>query len=214
MTSRSELTRFDTVERAVHWANATLFIVLLFTGLALRGFPGTQWVGRRLLVKDIHVWSGVLLPIPILFGLFAGRLGSELRRDLRRIGRWTVDDQRWWRRRSRASVSLGKFNPGQKLNAAFVGASLIVMPATGWMLRFPGPFSNTLRRGATVTHRWFAFALLVTIIGHILYALADSEAMRAMLRGRVSEEWARAEHPRWHAEMTPTTRSDEVATPR
>src|SRR5262249_48935048 len=161
-------------ERAVHWANAILFLTLLFTGLTLRAFPGTQWVGRRPLVKNVHVWSGLLLPLPLLLGI-AMRPGRQLHQDLRRISRWTADDRRWWSRRNRSRVALGKFNPGQKLNAAFVGACLVVMPVTGWMLRFPDPFSNSLRRGATAIHDWFAFALLVTIIGHIAYAFADKD---------------------------------------
>ncbi len=195
------LMRFDRVERSVHWLNATLFLLLLATGLTLRGFPGTQWVGRRELVKNIHVWSGLLLPLPLLAALCMRRAGRRLRDDLSRLGRWTLDDRRWWNRRRRGGVALGKFNPGQKLNAAFVGASLIVMPVTGWMLRFPDPFSNSMRRGATAMHDWFAYGLLFTITGHILFALSDNEALRGMVRGTVSERWARRERPRWHAEM-------------
>jgi formate dehydrogenase subunit gamma len=198
----TELPRFDRVERAVHWTNATLFLVLLLTGFTLWGFPGTTWVGRRELVKSIHVWVGYFLPVPVLIGLALGPLARQLRDDFHRLGRWTRDDQRWWSRRKRASVRLGKFNPGQKLNAAFIGAALIVMPITGLMLKFPDPFPNTWRRGATATHDWFAFGLLLAIVGHILFALSDRDALRGMVRGRVRAKWARRERPRWYAEVT------------
>jgi formate dehydrogenase subunit gamma len=221
VTSPSEpaLLRFDRVERVVHWANATLFLTLLATGLVLRGFPGTQWVGRRPLVKNIHVYSGALLPIPILLGLALRRGGRQLRQDLHRFARWTIDDRRWWSKANRARVKLGKFNPGQKLNAVFVGACLIVMPASGWMLRFPDPFSDSLRRGATAIHDWFAYALLITIIGHILFAVGDRDALRSMWRGPISAAWARLHAPRWYAELRAPqwdkdNRSDEVATRR
>ena len=218
MTTPSEpdLLRFDRVERAVHWLSAALFLVLLATGLTLYGFPGTQWVGRRLLLKNMHVVSGALLPIPLLAGI-ATRAGRQLRTDLHRVARWTADDRRWWSRGNRHRVALGKFNPGQKLNTAFVGASLIVMSATGWMLRFPDPFSNSLRRGATAIHDWFAFALLVTAIGHVALAWADKDALRSMVHGRVSAAWARVHAPRWYAERratVPANRSERVAARR
>jgi formate dehydrogenase subunit gamma len=203
MTSRSDdLARFDRVERVVHWTNATLFLVLLLTGFTLFGFPGLAWIGRRDVVKTIHVWTGFVLPVPVVVGLALGPLARQLRDDLHRLGRWTRDDHRWWSRRTRPGVALGKFNPGQKLNAAFVGASLVVMPVTGLVLRFPDPFANTWRRGATAIHDWFAFGLLITIVGHILFALADRDALAGMVRGRVRAAWARRERPRWYAEMT------------
>ena len=207
---RAELGRFDRVERAVHWTNATLFLVVLVTGFTLFGFPGLEWIGRRGLVKNIHVWLGYFLPVPVLVGLALGPFARQLRDDLHRLGRWTRDDHRWWSRRARPGVALGKFNPGQKLNTAFIGATLIVMPATGLMLRFPDPFSNTLRRGATAMHDWFAFGLLVAIVGHILFALADRQALRGMVRGVVSASLARRERPRWYAEMTASTLASET----
>lgn len=214
--SDADLLRFDRVERAVHWASAVLFLVLLATGFTLYGFPGTQWIGRRLLVKNVHVVSGALLPIPVLAGI-ATRAGRQLRTDLHRITRWTADDRRWWSRANRHRVALGKFNPGQKLNTAFVGASLIVMSASGWMLRLPDPFSNSLRRGATAIHDWFAFALLVTIVGHIAFAWSDTDALRSMAHGRISAAWARVHAPRWYAERRSTTspnRSEPTAARR
>src|SRR2546421_9761220 len=48
---QDQLARFDGVERAVHWTNATLFLVLLGTGAALYVGPISTLVGRRELMK-------------------------------------------------------------------------------------------------------------------------------------------------------------------
>ncbi len=195
------MARFDRVERAVHWTNGLLFLVLLGTGFTLYGAPGTGWVGNRLSIKEIHTWVGYAMPIPILLGI-ATHAGKQLRSDLHRFSRWTADDRRWWRRSTKPQARIGKFNPGQKLNAAFIGACIIVMPVTGTFLRFPTVFALHWRSGADFTHRWFAFALLLVTFGHILIALSRPASLRGMVTGRVPRAWARHEHPRWYAEVT------------
>ena len=90
------LLRFDRVERAAHWANATLFLVLIGTGAILYIGPLSILVGRRVLIDDIHVYCGLALPVPLLISL-AGSWGKGLRADLSRFNRWTADDRRWLR---------------------------------------------------------------------------------------------------------------------
>src|SRR5262245_45171811 len=158
--------RFDRVERVAHWTTATLMLVLLFTGFSLYAGPLSDLVGRRLLVKTIHVYAGLLLPVPVLVAV-ALRAGAQLRADLGRLNRWSADDRAWWSSKKRARVELGKFNPGQKLNATFIGAAIVVMLMTGAIMRWYEPFSDSWRQGATFVHDWFAIGLLFAIIGHI-----------------------------------------------
>jgi formate dehydrogenase subunit gamma len=198
--------RFDRTERIVHWCNATLFLVLLFTGASLYVAPLSALVAHRTFVKTVHVYSGLLLPVPIVLGLVL-RSGKRLRADLSRLNRWNQDDRFWmrhtWSQRSlRNRARLGKFNPGQKLNAAFVGASIVVMLGTGSIMRWFEPFPDDWRTGATFVHDWFFIALCIVITGHILYALADPESLRAMVTGWVTERWARTHSPTWYAEVT------------
>ena len=68
------LLRFDWVERVVHWVNATLFGVLIFTGAALYLEPIGRLIGRRALVEDIHVYCGLALPVPLVIAL-SGSIG-------------------------------------------------------------------------------------------------------------------------------------------
>src|ERR1700722_19185674 len=76
------LLRFDRVERVAHWANALLFGILMATALPLYFVQVESLVGRRELIAQIHTWSGVALPIPLIVSL-AGPWGARLRRDVR-----------------------------------------------------------------------------------------------------------------------------------
>jgi len=201
MTPAGTIVRFDPTERRLHWASATLFLVLLVTGMVLYVGPLSALVGRRTLVKDVHVVAGLLLPVPLLVA-YAGTWRSGLRRDVRRLARWSVDDRHWLTslgRRGRGR--LGKFNAGQKLNAIFVAGCIPVMLATGIIMRWFDPFPLAWRTGATFVHDWIALALLAVIIGHIGKALADPVALRAMVRGDVPEEHVKRNHPRWWHEL-------------
>lgn len=197
-----EVVRFDRAERWLHWTNAALFLVLLATGLTLYIGPLSSLVGRRVLLKDVHVISGLLLPVPLLLA-YAGPWRTGLRRDVRRLARWSADDKRWlasFGRRGRARM--GKFNAGQKLNAIFVAGCIPLMLATGAIMRWFDPFPLAWRTGATFVHDWLALLLLAVLIGHIGKALAEPHALRAMRRGTVPADHVRTRHPRWWREVT------------
>lgn len=203
------LARFDGVERAVHWVNAVLFAALIFTGAALYIAPLTALVGRRELIERIHVYMGLALPVPVILAL-AGRWGRALRADVRRFDRWGPADRTWLRaatagreRRAelRAGLRTGKFNAGQKCNAAFTAGAGLVMLGTGVILRWYRPWPLSWRAGATFVHNWLALVVVVAIAGHILFALSDPDALRSIFRGTISRTWARRHAPAWLAEI-------------
>jgi len=193
--------RFSRAERWLHWTNATLFIVLLTTGMILYIPSLSAAVGRRTDLKLIHVYSGLLLPVPLALA-YAGRWRDSVRRDVRRFARWSTDDRRWllsFGRRGRDRA--GKFNAGQKLNAIFVAGCIPLMLLTGGIMRWFDPFPLAWRTGATFVHDWTALALLVVVIGHIAKALAEPVSLRAMARGTVPAGHVERRHPRWWAEV-------------
>lgn len=208
MTPRTEvqqravarIVRFDGVQRAAHWANALLFGILMLTALPLYFSSLAAEVGRRPLLADIHLWTGVALPIPLLISLL-GPWGVQFRRDIRRINVWTRDEVVWLKALGRkAPRVVDKFNPGQKLNAIFTGGAIVVMLATGAMLKWFRFFPVSWRTGATFVHDVFAFAIFLVVIGHILFALTHRESMRSMIRGWVTEVWAARHASAWLAE--------------
>jgi formate dehydrogenase subunit gamma len=195
------IVRFTRAERWLHWSNATLFLTLLATGMTLYVPALSQVVGRRVLVKDIHVYSGLLLPVPLLLA-YAGRWREAVRHDVRRLARWSVDDRRWLLSLGRRGTArLGKFNAGQKLNAVFVAGCIPLMLATGGIMRWFDPFPLAWRTGATFVHDWLALTLLVVIVGHIGKALAEPVSLRSMARGSMPARYVQRRHPRWWAEL-------------
>jgi formate dehydrogenase subunit gamma len=205
------LPRFDRGERVLHWTNAALLLTVLATGSALYIPQISELVGRRGLVLAIHVYAGVALPVPLVLTALAGPWGRAFRADARRLNRWSADDRRWLRHWGRDPfVRNGKFNAGQKLNAAFTVGTIIVMLATGLIMKFPNQWPLSWRTGATFVHDWVFLAALIVVIGHVAYALNDPDTLRSMVRGWIPASWARRHAPLWYEEQTgiavPTTR--------
>ena len=73
-----------------------------------------------------------------------------MRRDLRRVNAWTRREIRWLLSRGRTPLEADKFNPGQKLNTIFIGASILVMLITGSMLQWFRFFSVSAAPGRHV----------------------------------------------------------------
>lgn len=198
---RGRILRFDRTERWLHAVNAVGVLVVLLTGTTFKvgGIQGL--VGHRALVRQVHVWVGIGLIVPFSLAL-AGRRGAGLRKDVHRLGRWTRSDWTWLRSRGRAAVDrVGKFNAGQKLNAVFVAGALPVMLMSGAIMQWHDPFPDRWRTGATFVHDVFWFALMIAIVGHIMKAVSEPEALRAMYRkGWIRLEWARWRRPAWYAE--------------
>ena len=200
--ARARLARFDEAEQALHWVNAGLFGVLIATAAVLYIAPLSALVGRRALVRLAHVSAGLALPFPLL----ATRLGPWRRTfaaDVRALARFDDDDRRWLRSLGRAKdVRMGKFHPGQKLNAAFTLGTIVVMLATGSIMRWFEFFPVEWRTGATFVHDWLAITLAVVVAGHLRMAFADGDAMRGMTQGWVPAAWARRHRPKWYEEAT------------
>lgn len=214
--SAAPLLRFDAVERTVHWINAVLFLILVFTGAVLYLEPLQAVIGRRALVQDIHLYCGIALPVPVLIAV-AGYWGKSFRRDLKRLNRWSGNDRRWLARALRGryplpkslTAGVGKFNAGQKLNAAFVAGAGLVMLGTGLIMHFYHPWPLSWRTGATFVHDWLALFVGFVIIGHIGMALRDSDSLRSMIGGRISRGWAERHAPLWAEEITAKGAAEE-----
>jgi formate dehydrogenase subunit gamma len=147
----------------------------------------------------VHVYAGYALPVPILGGL----LSRAYRADLTRLNRFAPSDWRWLRSRTRrdGTIRVGKFNAGQKLNAALTAGAITVLLGTGVLMDFTGLARLSWRTGATFVHDWFALGLGLLVLGHLYFALNDREARRGMRTGRVSARWAHAEHAAWAEEI-------------
>jgi formate dehydrogenase subunit gamma len=205
------LIRFDGVERAAHWSTALLFAILMATALPLYFVQVERFVGRRALIADIHVWCGVALPIPLIISL-AGPWGSLMRRDVRRFNLWTKTEIRWLRTFGRERLAEpDKFNPGQKLNALFVGGAIVVMLGSGVILKWFRFFPLDWRTGATFVHDVLALAVFLVVFGHIVFALTHRDALRSMFKGWVTEPWAKRHASGWLNEENQANEAKEAS---
>jgi formate dehydrogenase subunit gamma len=198
--------RFDRVQRGAHWANAALFGVLMATAIPLYFGSLFGVVLQRHVIEMIHLWSGLALPLPIVLSLL-GPWGHQMRHDLRRVNYWTRDEIRWLMSMGKTPLRADKFNPGQKLNAIFIGASIVVLLATGSMLQWFRFFPVPWRTGATFVHDVFAWAVFVVVFGHIVMALTHRQLLKSIFPGWICETWARAHAANWFKEETSASNS-------
>jgi formate dehydrogenase subunit gamma len=190
--------RFSRMERLLHWVNALGFFFLLITGLVLYLPTLSILVGRRQLIQTMHFWAGVswlgALAIVIVLGF------RRLRSTARELESFDRDDLRWLRG---GKAPQGRFNAGQKINAALTAAFTILFGVSGLLLWF-GEQDTRLRFASTVIlHDGLMYVSLVLLVGHLYLALihpTTRHALRGMTVGTVSEEWARRHHSKWRPE--------------
>ena len=205
MADQKRLSRFTRTERALHWVHATAFLVLLVTGFALYLPSLAELVGRRPLLKNIHVYTAVAWAVAIVVVVVAGDRRS-LRRTLREIDVFDRDDRDWLRRRK---APQGRFNAGQKVNAAITAAFAILFAVSGTLL-WLGERDTRFRFAQTILiHDWLTQISLVLFLGHLYLAVihpSTRHALNGMTRGWVAAEWAERHHPKWSRGVPPETR--------
>lgn len=194
-----DVVRFGVGSRAVHACIGVLVLSCIATAAVLYNGSLANLVGHRYLVRQIHLWSGFAMTVPLL----AGVVSRGYRSDLSQLNRFGRGDWRWLRSRRRrdGTVVVGKFNAGQKLNASLSAGALAVLVLTGSVMYFSRWTSLSWRSGATFTHDWFALGLGLLVLGHVAFALRDPIALRSAVTGEVPLSWARTEHPGWADEV-------------
>jgi formate dehydrogenase subunit gamma len=190
--------RFSPVERLLHWVNAVGFFFLLVTGLILYLPRLSTLVSRRQTVQYIHFWGGVAWLVALAAVLVLG--GRRLLATARELESFDQDDLRWLRGRK---APQGRFNAGQKINAALTAAFTILFGVSGLLLWF-GEQDTRYRFASTVIlHDGLMYIALALLVGHLYLALihpATRHALRGMTLGTVSSEWAARHHAKWRPE--------------
>jgi len=188
--------RFSRTERAVHWIHAWAFLVLLGSGLILYLPSLAAEVGRRPLVKDVHLltalaWAAALLAV----FLVGDRRG--LRATARELEVFDADDRRWLLGRR---APQGRFNAGQKLNAALTAAFALLLAVSGVLL-WLGERNTGFRFDSTIVlHDVAAYLSVALLAGHLYLAVihpTTRHALRGITVGTVREDWAREHHAKW-----------------
>ena len=172
----------------------------MLTGAMLYAGPFSALVGRRELVRTIHVRGGdrasPAVPPggrrPFRDSTAAGRHPPE---PLATRGRHLAAPSGRRRRREvqcRPEVERDVPRPH----------AVVVMLMTGIMMKWFTLVSLDWRTGATFVHDWFALGIWFSVGGHVMFATRDPIALRSMWRGSVPAQWARLHRPQWYEEET------------
>ena len=188
--------RFSVTERLIHWIHASAFFVLLASGLVLYLPSLSELVTRRQLVKAIHVDTAIAWAVALaLVVAFGDRKG--LRRTLRELDLFDEDDRLWLRRIPRPQ---GRFNAGQKLNAALTASFAVLFAVSGFFL-WLGERDHSYQWASTILlHDGLMYASIVLVAGHLYLAViypATRHSLRGITTGSVRVDWARRHHRKW-----------------
>ena len=198
------LRRWSRTERAVHWIHAAAFLVLLGSGLCLYLPSLAEAVGRRPLLKTIHIYTALAWAIALVLVIVLGNRRA-LRRTLHEVEYWDADDVAWLRGRR---VPQGRLNAGQKLNTIVTAVFAILFALSGFFLWYGERDTSFQNPNALLLHDWLTYASLVLFLGHLYLTLilpATRHSLSGMTRGWVREDWAARRHPGWVAAL----RSDD-----
>src|SRR5438105_2095932 len=188
--------RFSRTERALHWIHASAFLVLLGSGLVLYVPRLSTLVSRRPLVKDVHVYTAVAWIAALALVVALGdRRG--LRKTLRELDLFD-DDARLWLRGARRPQ--GRFNAGQKLNAALTVAFAFLFSVSGFLLWYGEPDTRFRFASTILLHDGLMYVALVLLVGHLYLAEihpATRHALRGITLGSLRRDWAYEHHRKW-----------------
>lgn len=197
--------RYTYSDRLQHWCVAICFLLAALSGLAFfhpSMYPLAYLLGGGTWARILHPFIGVAM-----FLLFCFLMVKFWRHN-----RLDGSDRQWlgqWRdvggNREGRLPEVGRYNAGQKLMFWLMTACLITLLVTGlvfWRPYFADLYSIGLVRLATLLHAFAATVLIIGVVVHVYAAIWVKGSVRAMLRGDVSEAWARKHHRRWLRQMT------------
>ena len=209
MTEPAFVRRFSRTERALHWIHASAFFVLLGTGLVLYLPSLSVAASNRPLVKAVHVYAAIAWMIALVLVVLVGDRAG-LRRTARELDLFDRDDRRWLTARP---APQGRFNAGQKLNAALTAAFAVLFAVSGFLLWYGERNTDFRWTSSLLLHDGLTLASVFLLTGHLYLTLihpATRHALRGMTVGSVHEDWAREHHAKW----LPRDEDPPVAAPR
>ena len=197
--------RYLPTQRLVHWLGVPTFLTLLLSGVILIASPLAPLAagGTTRLIHRIAVVPFMLLPI--LYAILNPKQAMEL---LKESFTYTRDDIEWFKHmpayflgRTKGLPPQGRINAGQKIHHAATFMMFNFVAASGFVMWFgKGQLGYDGLAITAMIHDLSMLGLTVLMIGHLYFTLVY-DALSGMLRGYVTEEYAKMEHPKWVEEL-------------
>ena len=206
------LTRMDAVQRWQHFILAASFIVLAWTGFALK-FPDSFVAHSLGSYEPFRRWTHRIAGVVLLLAgayhigyVLACREGRRLVKDMMPRLQDAQDAAANVRRLAGLGGDkprCGRFGYAEKMEYWAVVWGTIIMGATGLILWFQVQVTHFLPGWAvdvaTTIHYYEAIlACLAIVVWHFYHVIFDPDVYplnRAVLDGRVSRQWLEEEHP-------------------
>ena len=202
--------RMDSAQRTQHFVLAFSFILLAWTGFALK-FPDS-WPAVLLGSEGVRRWGHRVAGVVLLLAgayhvgyVLATRQGRSLVKDMfpnPKDVRDVAANARYLAGLAGEKPKFGRFGYAEKMEYWAVVWGTIIMGVTGLMIWFKLGTTHWLPRWsidvATTIHYYEAIlACLAIVVWHFYHVIFDPDVYplnRACVDGRVSEEWYAEEH--------------------
>ena len=132
---------------------------------------------------------------------------SSFGRTASQLDHFDEDDRRWlaWSVTHRGDEPpQGRFNAGQKLNAAVIAGLMVVFTISGTLMYLQETDASFRGTDAILVHDVAMYVAVPIVLGHLYFALVNPStrhSLRGMLLGTVRRDWARRHHPKWEREL-------------
>lgn len=198
--------RYTLSERVVHWVAGASYVYLLLNGLALWS-PWMWWMAALLgggpVARLVHPWMGLVYTVAVL--KMYQMWGQDMRiTDVDR--KWNEALGQYIRNEDENLPPVDRFNIGQKYLFWVMFWGGIVMLLTGLVLWFTELIPWSLRFLRYISIVLHPVAALLTIGGFIIHVYMGTAVVRggfsSVIRGEVSQAWAKMHHRLWLARIT------------
>ena len=210
--------RYNFTERMVHWGAALSYIYLLLSGLAF-WTPWMWWAALLLgggpVTRAVHPWFGLIFfgSIWYMYRMWLPDM-RVTKQDLewkKMIGAYVRNEEEEMHplqaeRSFTQFAPVDRFNLGQKYffwAMFWAGVTLLVTGLVLWFVDYIPPSLLFVRMIAVFLH---AAAFLVTVGGFIIHVYMGTAVVRggfsSVIRGEVSNSWAKFHHRLWYERMT------------
>jgi len=202
--------RYTLGERLLHWIAGFSYIYVLLTGLAFWS-PWLFWIavalGGGTASRTWHPWAGLIFTAAVV------RMWRMWRSDMRMTEQdraWNLALRHYVRNEDARVPPAARFNAGQKgffWLMLWSGIALLLSGLVLWFTEYVPWSLGHFRYVAVLVH---AIAALLTIGGFIIHVYMGTAVVRggftSVIRGEVTEEWAKHHHPLWFDQISGNVR--------